>query len=79
MTEPVNVLLNTPMTLSQIVEAVLAKHGCEEAVVSFNFADGLSVDVYRNDGDFDEVTETAAKELWRFLRQASFDSQSDNT
>ena len=63
------------MTLSQVIEVVLAKHGCEKAVVSFNFEDGMSVDVYRNDGDFDEVTDAAEKELWRFLRQTSFEGQ----
>ena len=36
-------------------------------MVSFNFEDDFSVDVYRNDGDFDEATEAAEKELWRFL------------
>ena len=69
------------MTLSQVIEAVLARHGCEEAVVSFDFEDALSVDVYRNDGDFDDVTEAAAKELWRLLRQtpyATADEQADS-
>ena len=78
MTQVDDVPVSAPMTLSQIVEAVLAKHDCEEAVVSFNFEDGLSVNVYRHDGDFDEVADAAEKELWRFLRKTSFEGQPES-
>ena len=34
------------MTLAQVIEGVLGKHGCEEAAVSFNFEDGMSEVVF---------------------------------
>ena len=41
MTEVNDVSVNAPLMLSQVIEAVLAKHGCEETVISFTFEDGI--------------------------------------
>lgn len=56
------------MPLSEIVESVLAKHGCEVALIQFNQGD-MTVEVYRTpDSDVrDEVTRAADYDLWKAL------------